>query len=398
MNPSKKVSININGRNLLIVGDNGSGKTLLLNSIINNIYSMIPQQGRHRITDMQNRLAYLKNPPISNNDPRSSQEIEEAIETLEKELIQLENPCLLHFNNPSLFENLVNNNVAIIRLFSANRQADISNSGLANRLTAKIYENPHENLSKDLEQHLVNLKVRAALDTYCQTDSDKPLKIEEWFDFFTHNLRSLFEDDTLELQFDPTELNFKIHQHGKNPYSFQQLSSGYSSILNIYAHLLMHTEYTQITPDELEGVALIDEIDAHLHVSLQRKIFPFLTKSFPKIQFIVTTHSPFVLTSVDDALIYDLTDGLEHNDLSMYSFESVAEGLLGVPPISKKFENMLKHLVEFTSLDIFDTCEAEKTLKKILPHLGNLDPESQMFYQIARNKTITAKSREQKHV
>lgn len=39
---------------------------------------------------------------------------------------------------------------------------------------------------------------------------------------------------------------------------------------------------------------LVDEIETHLHVDLQKKVLPFLISFFPKIQFIVTTHSPFV--------------------------------------------------------------------------------------------------------
>lgn len=42
------------------------------------------------------------------------------------------------------------------------------------------------------------------------------------------------------------------------------------------------------------GVVLIDEIDAHLHVSWQRRIGPWLTARFPRVQFLVTTHSPFI--------------------------------------------------------------------------------------------------------
>lgn len=48
---------------------------------------------------------------------------------------------------------------------------------------------------------------------------------------------------------------------------------------------------------EHEGVVLIDEVDAHLHVSWQRRIGPWLTHHFPNVQFIVTTHSPFICQS-----------------------------------------------------------------------------------------------------
>ncbi|MEV7859939.1 AAA family ATPase [Streptomyces hirsutus] len=47
------------------------------------------------------------------------------------------------------------------------------------------------------------------------------------------------------------------------------------------------------------GVVLIDEVDAHLHVSWQRRIGPWLTAHFPAIQFLVTTHSPYICQSAD---------------------------------------------------------------------------------------------------
>ncbi|MFD6423150.1 AAA family ATPase [Streptomyces sp. NPDC060198] len=53
------------------------------------------------------------------------------------------------------------------------------------------------------------------------------------------------------------------------------------------------------SPLQVPGVVIIDEIDAHLHVSWQRRIGPWLTTHFPNIQFIVTTHSPYICQAAD---------------------------------------------------------------------------------------------------
>ncbi|MER5357458.1 ATP-binding protein [Streptomyces sp. NPDC002785] len=53
------------------------------------------------------------------------------------------------------------------------------------------------------------------------------------------------------------------------------------------------------SPLHVPGVVMIDEIDAHLHVSWQRRIGPWLTSHFPHIQFIVTTHSPYICQAAD---------------------------------------------------------------------------------------------------
>lgn len=53
-----------------------------------------------------------------------------------------------------------------------------------------------------------------------------------------------------------------------------------------------------------EMVVLIDEVENHLHPSMQRTVLPSLLSAFPKVQFIVSTHSPFVVSSVKDSSIY----------------------------------------------------------------------------------------------
>ncbi|WP_341536222.1 AAA family ATPase [Aeromonas veronii] len=161
-------------------------------------------------------------------------------------------------------------------------------------------------------------------------DPDEARRIAKWFRKLEADLQDLFEDNSLKLAFKSDTLSFEIHQKNKEPYTFQSLSSGFSSIMAVYADLITKISLRSIDPDELTGIVLIDEIDAHLHVSLQKKILAFLKKAFPKIQFIVSTHSPFVVSSVDDAVIYDLSRLEQVENLSMYSYEAVLEGLFGV--------------------------------------------------------------------
>ncbi|HFT8572829.1 AAA family ATPase [Pseudomonas aeruginosa] len=89
-----------------------------------------------------------------------------------------------------------------------------------------------------------------------------------------------------------------------------QLSDGYRSALSLVVELLRQM-YELYGPDTMRiamlsqpgtiqtsGVVAIDEVDAHLHPTWQRDIGRWLTRSFPKVQFIVTTHSPIVCRSV----------------------------------------------------------------------------------------------------
>lgn len=79
-----------------------------------------------------------------------------------------------------------------------------------------------------------------------------------------------------------------------------------------------------------KGIVLIDEIETHLHLALQRIIMPLLTQVFPNIQFIVTTHSPFVLNSINNAIAFDLEHQKVLDDLTEYSYDTLAEGYFGV--------------------------------------------------------------------
>jgi hypothetical protein len=83
----------------------------------------------------------------------------------------------------------------------------------------------------------------------------------------------------------------------------EQLGDGYRSILSMVFDIIRHMElaydkYDLFSDDGtkiiMPGVVLIDEVDAHLHPEWQRTIGYWLTDHFPKIQFIVTTHSPLV--------------------------------------------------------------------------------------------------------
>lgn len=57
---------------------------------------------------------------------------------------------------------------------------------------------------------------------------------------------------------------------------------------------------------------------------------PFLIQIFPNIQFIVTTHSPFVLNSINNAVIYDLEKNIRVEGLMDYSYEGIGEGYFEV--------------------------------------------------------------------
>ena len=88
--------------------------------------------------------------------------------------------------------------------------------------------------------------------------------------------------------------------------SIEQLSDGEKSVLCMFADIARRLALANPEADNPLlgiGIVLIDEVDAHLHPSWQAKIMPALMEAFPNIQFIVTTHSPKVLSEYRGAVI-----------------------------------------------------------------------------------------------
>lgn len=103
-----------------------------------------------------------------------------------------------------------------------------------------------------------------------------------------------------------------------NKVDVTQMSDGYRSILSLtfelirqlvrsYGHIAVFKNFKQEAYHiDLPGVVLIDEIDAHLHPTWQARIGQWFTTVFPKIQFIVTTHSPLICRASENGTIWRL--------------------------------------------------------------------------------------------
>ncbi|MDP2893525.1 MAG: AAA family ATPase [Sulfurimonas sp.] len=77
--------------------------------------------------------------------------------------------------------------------------------------------------------------------------------------------------------------------------SIDNLSLGESILLNLFINIVRHGDNPPRLTTEIKGIVAIDEIDVHLHTDLQNTVLPQLIKLFPKVQFIITTHSPLFI-------------------------------------------------------------------------------------------------------
>lgn len=121
----------------------------------------------------------------------------------------------------------------------------------------------------------------------------------------------------------------------------EQLSDGYRTTLAMVMDIagrLAEANPCSDKPLEAEGIILIDEVDLHLHPEWQREFLPRLLEVFPNLQFIVSTHSPFIIQSVKEGKLIDLDKiNLEQSpDLDKeMSIEDIAVELMGMDHVQR---------------------------------------------------------------
>ena len=174
----------------------------------------------------------------------------------------------------------------------------------------------------------------------------------------------------------------------------EELSDGYRSILSMTfelirqmlkafpEHNIFSSDCTKII---VPGVVLIDEVDAHLHPSWQRQIGLWFREHFPRIQFIVTTHSPFVCQAADVGTVYrlprpgskekagmvtgaDLDRLLFGNVLDAYSTDLFGEGATRSEEAKKRQLRLAELNMAELMRDLEETERAElESLRSALP-------------------------------
>ena len=443
------LNIDLKGRNLILTGKNGVGKTRFLNQLnsvaLNKLIHEIPHLSQQHYS-CKERIINIISSEIQNISPNLifQQHLEELTKLLIKtdsyniienkkfveiakklKAIIIQNQGLSndenyryrhsqiheieHYFNElgymnshenidlvvtgigNLSENIQASKVTF-NFFPAHRQSQITASTNTTDLNQYINTAKHEyslKLGQFLEQYLLNIKIEKSLALSEEQDTDHADQIDEWFTKFDEDLKFLFEDSTTQLKFNYKLRKFSLLQSYRE-FTFQSLSSGFTAIFDIYSDLLMRSRLLNILPNELNGVVLIDEIDAHLHISLQKKILPFLSQSFPEIQFIVSTHSPFVIASTNnDTVVYDLSTGeFFEEDLSLYSHESIIKELFHVKDDNENLKRLSNQLLQFINSEnsIQDLNLIQGLLDDIKKDFEKLSVELQLQYMVAKNK------------
>jgi predicted ATP-binding protein involved in virulence len=176
---------------------------------------------------------------------------------------------------------------------------------------------------------------------------------------------------------------------------FNNLSDGYRIMVAMVADIAhrasrLNPHFGADAAQKASGVVLIDEIDLHLHPKWQRRVVGDLKKVFPGIQFIATTHSPFIIQSMDSGEIIDLNQPTSANipsdgrvvalpapvfSYSHHPIEDIVEDVMGIelPQRSRRYQEMYAPAKEYYALledGVVADAEKKEAIKQKLDELS----------------------------
>ena len=160
---------------------------------------------------------------------------------------------------------------------------------------------------------------------------------------------------------DADQIMIKLDKEGLVPFNY--LSDGYRNMVAMVADIAhrasrLNPHFDSDSAKKTQGIVLIDEIDLHLHPKWQRRVVDDLQKAFPNIQFVATTHSPFIIQSLKAGEVIDLDQKMSIDQVGVAplgvaapaptkafsdrSIEDIVEDVMGVsiPQRSKRYEEM----------------------------------------------------------
>jgi predicted ATP-binding protein involved in virulence len=171
-----------------------------------------------------------------------------------------------------------------------------------------------------------------------------------------------------------------LDRAGAQPLPFSALSDGYRNMVALVADIawrasVLNPHFGDDAAARSEGVILIDEIDLHLHPRWQRRVLSDLRRTFPNLQFVTTTHSPQIISSVRRDELRVLSDNallparpfVEGRDTN-----SLLEDVLGVPERPEAVRAQIDEMARVLDEGRYE--EAKTLVDALEAHLGPDDP------------------------
>jgi len=317
---------------LLFVGENGSGKTFLQSQIIDSLYEI----GSNLFTDIRKENNYYKVSGGANLKAGADKGFsllsyenneKQKIEYLDKVGLVTKEEILEAINNFTLIPNTKLDNQKIVTSIVDDKKDKLSNEwldGVHFYQPAYRYEEPmwKNDVFRDEIRFEDNRKFSGRLGKELEVISANKINKSYLLDLVldktmyprdeTNNilwesmnivLRKIKKIENIRFGIGPRgQYRVAIGEMDKDGNwikdilpSIDGLSLGESILLNLFINIIRHGDTPPKMHKEISGIVAIDEIDVHLHSDLQNTVLPELMKLFPKVQFIITTHSPLFI-------------------------------------------------------------------------------------------------------
>lgn len=358
-------------KNLILTGKNGSGKTSVLEAM--RLYSTYRVKWDAEILTLGDNP--YKNQFITHDDELQVATDEEVNDMLEevfdkrsdddlRQRIEKISGISIEYKNLQAIREKYLAGDFILAYYPAERAYAVKSDTTTKQIKLKDMYKISESPGKDFVEYMKNLVIKEHMYRYGnQHDKEKADAYKTKIKRIDKIFQQVYENSHVTLDLDIDSMTFNIKESGKFPYDFSALPSGYAAILYIVLDLIMRMEKKVINTYDLEGIVMIDEVDAHLHLSMQRTILRNLTEMFPNIQFIVSTHSPFVLSSVSNAIVYDLVDRRRIDSkegLSNLPYSGIVEGYFGASELSEKLKTKFERYKKLAQKGEFSDDEYEE--------------------------------------
>lgn len=344
---------------IFVTGENGYGKTILLQAIATALYPM---------DDNINKLLSSSLPGLTS-------------------IVRLNNghtfgvyqgkDQFLQFERQSNFIFLTCYGSS--RLLTSNEEVNVTdiNYPSLERLFAD------QSIFRNIEFELIKWKLKADSKEINEDNANILRKRLSW-------VEELFKDllDLKHINIDALNEEIKYFEnHTENGEGVlrKELGSGHKSLIGLIGDLiirLINSKQPSDDPKELLGIVLIDEIELHLHPKLQRELPRILSKHFPKIQFIVSTHSPIPLLGAPEKSIFLKVDRTEERGFQVTRLKKLEKDIKYLLPNSiytseifsfDKIESEYSPRID--SLRTEDNYDEIQELEKAKRRLRNIDEE-----------------------
>ncbi|OUI78055.1 hypothetical protein HK18_10955 [Commensalibacter intestini] len=394
----KDVELELEPQLTIIVGKNGAGKTSILNAIsrglmaINNTTYTSKNGYSHIITDIDDNSKY------NNQDNNLIEIFFTPIQINQNEFlysIQIDQKNTHYFTkNPCLLNDQPNHRSSIIPLY---HESELKHLFLYYKQD-RGFQNNNDTYGKNIhaESLFGNLNAIRNLSSWWNNLDAQEARIVRDTQDLSYRHPELEAIRSLIKQID-TFKNIKYNATGSRPGLYLEktnsnlvhvdnLSSGERSYIILLADLARRLQI--IDPEkklsDIVGVILIDEIELNLHPAWQNQIIPTLTRVFKNCQFIITTHSPQVLSTVNSDHIRILTKD-ENDTIEVITPQNtkgrtsnyILEAILGVSERSPTADDLINKFNN--AIDESNVQQATKLLEDISKEIEGDAPELRIF-------------------